>query len=230
MPLLDLRNVTLVTFILSADTSWSYLDATIPVLLYMQSLARWGRVILFSAVPFSDEIPGVEIKSFPSTDIAGHGKWFVEHLHEHITTPFAMYFQDDGFILEPSLWEPEFLSYDYIGAPWGDGDVGNTGFSILSQKLLQKLALIPYEGTPLDFFICKVNKERLMREGIRYAPVSVAKRFSVETCDQHDPSFGYHGRHYCPPKHAIGQEKIRKFLDQQTKASKTLAAIHAYCS
>ena len=26
--------------------------------------------------------------------------------------------QDDGFIINKNLWDEEFLSYDYIGAPW----------------------------------------------------------------------------------------------------------------
>lgn len=228
MNLLDLRNVTLFTIIFNREEI--YLNAVMPVLHYMRNLARFGRVILFTAIPFSDTSPDFEIVVIPPTDMEGLGIFYLQHLHEHITTPFAMWFQDDGFILEASRWEPEFLAYDFIGAPWGDGDVGNTGFSIISQRLLQKLALIPYEGTPLDFFICKVNKERLEHEGIRYAPVSVAKRFSTETCNHTEPSFGYHGWNYCPPKHAIGQEKVRKFMEQQTQASKVLADLHAYCS
>ena len=67
--------------------------------------------------------------------------------------------QDDGHIVNPSLWDEEFLKYDYIGLPWPFEDswiekqlkeqrpiirkvypknrVGNGGFSLRSRKFLE---------------------------------------------------------------------------------------------
>ena len=50
--------------------------------------------------------------------------------------------QYDGFVLDPKRWTSDFLTYDYIGAPWPNYEyhnVGNGGFSLRSQKLIETI-------------------------------------------------------------------------------------------
>jgi hypothetical protein len=61
--------------------------------------------------------------------------------------------QWDGFVWQHRMWDPAFLDYDYIGAPWPahltrgeqhrNHRVGNGGFSLRSRKLQQFLAEDP---------------------------------------------------------------------------------------
>lgn len=210
---INLRNVTLVTIIF--DEEVKYLEATLPVLRYMQSIADYGRITLFTALPVPEALKDVEIVRIPPTDLAGVTSWLSGGVRLFIRTPYMMYFQDDGFILEPSLWEPEFLNYDFIGAPWSDGLVGNSGFSIQSLGFLWAMGQIPWDGKDgYDWFYCRTQREAMLKLGIRFAPTEVAARFSSEQRNQNDPSLGYHGRGHNPTKHAVGQEKIARFIAQ----------------
>lgn len=113
---------------------------------------------------------------------------------------FAEHFlvvQADGFVLNPSAWDEAFLSYDYIGAPWEDGTVGNGGFSLRSRRLLDTLAdsspnLRPGNPHPEDDVLCRSLRKRLEALGLRFAPTDIGHRFSVENAP-YTGSFGYHG-------------------------------------
>jgi hypothetical protein len=48
---------------------------------------------------------------------------------------FNLIIHADGFAVNSEAWTSEFLNYDYIGARWGDGIVGNGGFCLRSRKL-----------------------------------------------------------------------------------------------
>src|SRR4051812_4586663 len=39
-------------------------------------------------------------------------------LGEFINTEYAMLIHPDGFVVNPDKWRPDFLDYDYVGAPW----------------------------------------------------------------------------------------------------------------
>jgi len=54
-----------------------------------------------------------------------------------VETPFALFIEWDGYVLEPRAWDPSFREYDYIGAKWIDNaadgmNVGNSGFCLQS--------------------------------------------------------------------------------------------------
>lgn len=109
---------------------------------------------------------------------------------------FVLTVQYDGFILDPSAWRQEFLDYDYIGAPWKDGVVGNGGFSLRSRRLLETLNHLQAELSvvhPEDEIIGRRYRERLEAEGVRFSPLEVARQFSVEDAP-YAGSFGFHGR------------------------------------
>jgi hypothetical protein len=129
----------------------------------------------------------------------------------------------DGFAVNRDAWTDEFLEYDYIGAAWGDGRVGNGGFSLRSRKLYDALLdldvglksadynhiidnpdfhIINAEGVyeiPEDNVICKIYKSELeTKYGIKFAPTHIANRFSVEHNYNHEwvgRSLGFHGKH-----------------------------------
>ena len=60
-------------------------------------------------------------------------------LYKHINTDFCLVVQYDGKVSDPDLWNDDFLNYDYIGAAWTDGYVGNGGFTLRSKKLYDAL-------------------------------------------------------------------------------------------
>lgn len=107
--------------------------------------------------------------------------------------------QWDGYVLDPRAWEPQFLAYDYVGAPWhdvtGDAGVGNGGFSLRSIQLLQALhdaGLAAHH--PEDLCICREQRANLQqRHGIRFAPRALAERFAYERTEPTGPTFGFHG-------------------------------------
>ncbi len=136
--------------------------------------------------------------------------WFmIKRLNDYVETRYALVIQYDGFILNAGAWTPEFLAYDYIGAPWGYSDafnVGNGGFSLRSKRLLRRLqrdAAIQ-DCHPEDHCIGRRYAHYLTQKGIRFAPESLASRFSIEGA-LHNPEipirfghvwtgqFGFHG-------------------------------------
>lgn len=126
----------------------------------------------------------------------------VYHMGDYIDTEFALLVHYDGFVVNPDMWRDEFLEYDYIGSPWPlpqEGDtttyrdiygnlcrVGNS-VSIRSKRLMDfpAKADIPWVGEKgyynEDGFICCKIRHLLEAEGMRIAPLEVAKYFGHET-------------------------------------------------
>ena len=133
-------------------------------------------------------------------------KWneaIIYDLPNYVQTEFAMLIHADGYVINPQSWREEFLSYDYIGAPWpppqdpvsyrsANGDlvrVGNS-VSLRSKKLMELIASrdkdwfweqkIRYGNSNEDGFICCHNREWLESQGCKFAPLEVAVHFSKE--------------------------------------------------
>lgn len=109
--------------------------------------------------------------------------WYVPRL---VTTTHFLLVQWDGWVLDAGRWSPEFLEYDYVGAPWwfNDGlNVGNGGFSLRSVRLGRYLAanrhVFPILGEPEDS-LCRRYRPALERRGFRWAPDPLAARFAFE--------------------------------------------------
>ncbi len=139
------------------------------------------------------------IFDFKSNSINEWNRKIIYELHNYVQTDFAMLIHADGYVIRPDLWRPEFLDYDYIGAPWPlptddysyrtpDGElirVGNS-VSIRSKRIMElpsKLALpwkSYYGNTNEDGFLCCHNRMELQRQGATFAPLEVAKYFSKE--------------------------------------------------
>lgn len=118
---------------------------------------------------------------------------------KHFNTSHMLMIQYDGFILNADAWTDEFLEYDYIGAPWDDSVVGNGGFTLRSKKLCELLSKIEDNGEvtwidergrprtfgsaatcPDDAYLSRVHRKHLEDQGIKFAPLELAKKFSIE--------------------------------------------------
>lgn len=125
--------------------------------------------------------------------------WENYEFYKYIRTDFALFMHLDGYILRPELWDPKFLNYDYIGAPWpaelNKDRVGNGGFCIKSRRLMSRVAQLPWVNVPGDVMVCTTYRAKLIAEGFTFAPPAVAARFAVEMqCPESvKETFGFHG-------------------------------------
>ena len=160
----------------------------------------FARVVLFTDAALLRTLPA-HIEGVPVSirSVDEYSAFMLRGLATHITTPFVMVVQWDGYVLDADAWDPAFLEYDYIGAPFVSDPlgrlVGNGGFSLRSARLLAALqddSIII--SNPEDTCICHRNRETLEQHfGIRFATADVASRFSYERVAPTGPTFGFHG-------------------------------------
>ena len=159
-----------------------------------------------------DEIETVEC---PVADRIGYSRFSIEELVNYIDTDYCVNVQEDSGIVNPDLWDDQFLEYDYIGAPWPNTDfasrIGNGGFSLRSRKFLEASAELTYQAEPRgpgshcapeDWFLCVLNYRHMIDRGIKFPSVRLAASFAVEhpmdihPYDRDDvstyDSFGFH--------------------------------------
>ena len=161
---------------------------------------QFPAVLLFSQSSLVPDPPtGVRVVDVQVNDIEAYSQFMLRGLAPHVHTSHLLVVQWDGFVRDAAMWDPTFLQYDYIGAPWRDEvdarAVGNGGFSLRSRRLLQALLDPEVAIThPEDESICVVNRKLLeRRHGVRIAPLDVARRFSYERVEPPEPTFGFHG-------------------------------------
>lgn len=178
-----------------------------------QNNIEFGAVKLLTSLPTDDQRL-VKIRHLGS--IKEYSDFCIGELNDFIDTEFVMIVQHDGFILNPESWDYDFLKYDYIGAPWlvsdwssrtfkipkeliGQSMVGNGGFCIRSKKFVELSASFFKQGKipntdPEDVALCIWYRDQFEKEGMKFAPVEVAARFSLEGEEiQLDKQFGFHG-------------------------------------
>ena len=119
-------------------------------------------------------------------------------MHEFVSSHILL-IHPDGFVVNPSSWNDDFLNYDYIGAPWPfpkddysyrskSGQIVRVGnsVSIRSLDILKaptnlKLEWEPYFGYyHEDGFLCAQHFDLLQENGFTFAPIDKAYQFSVE--------------------------------------------------
>jgi hypothetical protein len=141
----------------------------------------------------------------------------IYELDKYVETDYALVIQSDGYVINPNSWRDDFLNYDYIGAPfplpkddfsYRDSNnnifrVGNGGFSLRSKKLIElpnklKLEWKSFHGYyNEDGFICGMYKDIYENNGMKFAPLDIAKYFSheIEIPEIKDINpFGFHGK------------------------------------
>lgn len=169
--------------------------------------------------------PSIKVLHHTQTDhsvtFPGTGRrFFVDYEIAVMTQPLlhigesshVLYMESDGGVVQAGYWNNDWLNFDYIGAPWGahndvgwpacDGvtnAVGNSGFSLMSRKFCEKLAIALEERKDdqtrfsCDRWMCRTIRPWMEQQGVKYAPVPVASKFSCENQRWVD-SFGFHGR------------------------------------
>ncbi|WP_395699650.1 DUF5672 family protein [Aquabacterium sp.] len=161
---------------------------------------HFARVLLFTDRALLPTPPlGIEVIDLRIPTVPAYSEFMLRGLLPYVHTSHLLVVQWDGYVLDPGAWDPAFLRYDYIGAPWhdieGDAGVGNGGFSLRSLKLLRALqdpALQP--SHPEDLCICARHREALEHQhGIRFAPRALAAHFAYERTEPTVPTFGFHG-------------------------------------
>lgn len=177
--MLDLSQVTLIAL------GNKNVPGMVNALEYSSRNIKWGAIKL---------ITELNIKTIDEWNHA-----IVFDLRKYVETPFCMLVHPDGFVVNAESWRPEFLDYDYIGAPWPlpnddysyrtpDGEIVRVGnsVSIRSKEMLElpyqlELAWHPYYGnTNEDGFLTCHNRRLFQQFGARFAPLEVAKHFSRE--------------------------------------------------
>lgn len=247
---LDLRNVTLI----SICGTMKHVPISKISLFHCQKYADFGDTILFSTKEDSD----FKTVKIPIFDFSLYNQFCVEQLNSYIKTDYCLITQEDGSIVDPSFWSDDFFNFDYIGSPWPSYNfkVGNGGFSLRSKKFLEESAKLKYTGdahikagfganifaqgfsTPEDFFLCMLNDEKLMDNGVKFADATTAYQFSVEYsgdgyeqeekfCKYFHPadittykSFGFHGR--------FNVAGMRELLKTQRELEKEGKKIYEY--
>lgn len=131
------------------------------------------------------------------TSIDEWNRRIIQDLWKYVDTSHALLIHSDGYVINPELWNPEWLNYDYIGAPWPlptddfsyrdeRGDLQRVGnsVSLRSLKLMHAVSTRPwksyYGNTNEDGFIACHNRKWLEAKGMKFAPLEVAVHFSKE--------------------------------------------------
>lgn len=162
------------------------------------SFERVQLIANYNPKPDSKDYEFIKIDSF--SDVGEWGKFVVFDLYKFITTKHIVLIHADGFIVNPSSWDNEFLKYDYIGAPWpmptDDFSFRDYYGNIIRQG--NSVSLRSYEILKLpselnlkwdadagyfheDGFLCAVKRHILIENGIEFAPLDIACKFSHET-------------------------------------------------
>lgn len=197
----------------SPDSSWCVPIPTIDLVAVactkvpetIEAMRKSQKEFNFSrAVLFTDQditVDGIEVVKIDTLDYKGYNEFIAMKLWQFVSADYIILVQNDGYILDGSLWDDAFLKYDYIGAPWPIPDdattyrtprgelarVGNGGFSLRSRRILRAPTVLGLEFTDKgtgfwheDGFLCVHSRDILKDNGIAFAPVEVAARFSTE--------------------------------------------------
>ena len=184
---------------------------------------KFHSVLLITDKKIRYQLPWLEVvqlEKFKLDSIDAYSYFCVYELFKWIKTDHVLLIQADGYVVRPKLWDSEFLKYDYIGAPWPIIEnsyidpqgvhqrVGNGGFSLRSWKLLNvpNLSHVVWAVNDNDFYrhygyglqsedgiICIHNRLLYEKQGCKFAPLSIAAKFSTETkLPESVKSFGFH--------------------------------------
>lgn len=183
-----------------------------------QSRIRFKETLFFTSEKINSLINAKIIKINKIKNLQDYSNFILLELFKYINTKYVLIIQHDGFILNPDFWNPEFLKYDYIGAPWpkklivsgeynltldvSKNVVGNGGFSFRSKRLLEVTSKFNLKNInfPIieDLLISYFYYERLVGLGFKFPSPEMAASFSVESvesCYGYGPNtaFGFHG-------------------------------------
>lgn len=174
-------------------------------LAYCAKFFEFNNIIMISDTKISYEnFTSIKIDRFEN--IHGYSDFCLQ-LINYVESDHLLLVQDDGHILNPTLWDDNFLKYDYIGAPWPTSNhwlkrfkkydyktykiiknniknnrIGNGGFSLRSSKFLEYSATFDTcEWFAEDIYLSLLNFQKAKDYGIKFPDFDTALRFSTES-------------------------------------------------
>lgn len=163
--------------------------------------AKFGAVLIFTDKP--EKFTGVKCALYYPVENWPSKIGWCEHLWydvpRSVFTSHAMIIQWDSWIIDPEMWDNEYLKYDYIGAPWwyDTYNVGNSGFSLRSKRLMDYLVhhkvRYPVIDANEDQLLSRKYRREIEHEGYSWAPDKLAGKFSFERTRLSYRHFGFHG-------------------------------------
>jgi hypothetical protein len=249
---ISLKNITLVN-VSSVDVESCLLA------LYLSSLKiDFGQIIFFTSEEIEPSLlnlfNNLKIIKIPKiNNTVDYSHFIVKELHRYIDTSYCLITQSDGFVINPELWSKQFLDYDYIAAPWpkqvplfdrekqlvelldmSQNRVGNGGFSLRSKKMLEVSALLDFENIETsskseDLLICHYFYDWFREQGIKFAPLEVATKFSFEQPIEEannfhwQNTFGFHGKLHLLSIFFKLHEQFTKVLNSEKEIINQLA-------
>lgn len=192
MPKLDLNNVTLIT--LTSNT----VNYSLNSIKHCMEFCDFGEVLFFTDV-LGLQQEGIKFINIPEIrSRLDYSNVILKEVDRFINTEFVLVVQWDGVIANVNSWDPSFLNYDYLGAPWPwlNDMVGNGGFSLRSKKLFSLCSSL-YATKPVtkneDVLICEEDRWFFEANGCKFPPKEIAYKFSTEYGNYDDNnSFGFH--------------------------------------
>jgi len=195
------------------------LDETLLALSISSHEIQFGEIKFLTSESIAPANTKIKTSLIPKLDFLGYSRFILRDLYRYVQTTHCLVIQADGFVLNPYRWQPKFLEYDYIGAPWPEkltlypsleildmkkNQVGNGGFSLRSKRLLEETAKIDFDDLTLsslseDLIIGHFLLDQMLNAGIKFPTPELAAQFSVESLDAafgQNPrtSFGFHGK------------------------------------
>lgn len=161
------------------------------------------------------DVPGADIIPVRFANLADADRFRWYGWPDYVKSTHMLVIEWDSWVLDPSMWNADWLTYDYIGAPWlwhKSNRVGNGGFSLRSRELIEYLARNPGEFANRvheDDVLCRLHRPHLEQVGFTWAHETVAKDFSFER-EPPRPSFGFHGIFNWP--HVIPTSELKSRL------------------
>lgn len=182
--------------------------------------AEFGEVVVCANQFDELRIPGateVQVEDFPTKLAWCQYLWY--GVPPLVKTRQALLIQWDSWIIDPAMWRDEFLRFDYIGAPWWytDGlNVGNSGFSLRSKRLMDFLLLhrdrFPCNSAAEDDLASRVYRRDLEREGgFVWAGDADAADFAFEHTHVEGRHFGFHGTFNWP--RVLDRKRLRERIE-----------------
>lgn len=205
MEKLDLSNITLVT--VNSDCPGEGVHA----LKYSSNHINFKDVVLLTHA--DKEYEGITKIKTPNIKSVKMYNDFMLGLGNYIDSEYLLVIQSDGFVVNPNMWDTQFLEYDYIGAPWPNNPqwiqdqseekqktlqqgieknrIGNGGFSLRSRKFLNySKHYNDCEGLGEDFFLCALNYDNAIKHDIKFPSLDIAYKFSYENrCEEFNDNY-----------------------------------------
>lgn len=189
------------------------------------ALCEFGDAILFTAPDqnIGDLPAGVRLQVVRHINsVEAYSHFLLKEMGADIHTSHHLIVQWDGYVIDPTRWRDDFLSFDYIGAVWPQYHdayrVGNGGFSLRSRKLLDAMATPDLKAShPEDECIARIHRPMLeQRFGVRFADEALAHQFAFERSRETPSSFGFHGLSNLPD--VMKRDELVSFIEEAPPA------------